>query len=156
MTLLSTIRSPEDLKRLRRDQLPQLAQEIRDRLIECCSITGGHIGASLGVVELAQQARGRDQARIGTVHAGDIGPDLERHGTGAGRKVGGRGVRTAAPQDGGAAIGRLNASGDNEGGFLDPLREVVASGKTFADRLLERYHGAWNNDVRHVYEEYSF
>jgi 1-deoxy-D-xylulose-5-phosphate synthase len=53
MTLLSTIKSPEDLKRLRRDQLPELAQEIRDRLIECCSITGGHIGASLGVVELS-------------------------------------------------------------------------------------------------------
>src|SRR6266853_6452228 len=53
MTLLSTIRSPADLKRLRRDQLPQLAQEIRDRLIECVSMTGGHIGASLGVVELS-------------------------------------------------------------------------------------------------------
>ena len=52
MPLLSTITSPADLKRLRRDQLPQLAQEIRERLIECCSITGGHIGASLGVVEL--------------------------------------------------------------------------------------------------------
>ena len=52
MTLLSTIHGPADLKRLRRDQLPELAQEIRDRLIECCSITGGHIGASLGVVEL--------------------------------------------------------------------------------------------------------
>src|SRR6185312_7506019 len=52
MTLLSTIRGTEDLKRLKREQLPQLAQEIRDRLIECCSITGGHIGASLGVVEL--------------------------------------------------------------------------------------------------------
>ena len=52
MTLLSSIHGPADLKRLRRDQLPQLAQEIRDRLIECCSITGGHIGASLGVVEL--------------------------------------------------------------------------------------------------------
>ncbi len=52
MTLLSAIRSPADLKRLRRDQLPQLAQEIRDRLIECVSLTGGHIGASLGVVEL--------------------------------------------------------------------------------------------------------
>ena len=45
MTLLSTIQSPADLKRLRRDQLPQLAQEIRDRLIECVSMTGGHIGA---------------------------------------------------------------------------------------------------------------
>ena len=50
----------------------------------------------------------------------------------------------------------LNAAGDNEGGFLDPLREVVASGKTFADRLLERYHGAWNGDVSHVYDEFSF
>jgi 1-deoxy-D-xylulose-5-phosphate synthase len=53
MSLLSTINCPTDLKRLRREQLPQLAQEIRDRLIECCSITGGHIGASLGVVELS-------------------------------------------------------------------------------------------------------
>ena len=52
MTLLSTIRDPDDLKRLRRDQLPELAQEVRERLIEACSITGGHIGASLGVVEL--------------------------------------------------------------------------------------------------------
>ncbi|HEX6668624.1 MAG TPA: 1-deoxy-D-xylulose-5-phosphate synthase, partial [Gemmatimonadales bacterium] len=52
MSLLATIQSPADLKRLKREQLPQLAQEIRDRLIECCSITGGHIGASLGVVEL--------------------------------------------------------------------------------------------------------
>ena len=50
----------------------------------------------------------------------------------------------------------LNAAGDNEGGFLDPLREVVASGKTFADRMLDRYHGDWNGDVRHIYEEYSF
>jgi 1-deoxy-D-xylulose-5-phosphate synthase len=53
MTLLSSIKSSQDLKRLRRDQLPELAQEIRERLIECCSITGGHIGASLGVVELS-------------------------------------------------------------------------------------------------------
>ena len=53
MTLLSTIQSPADLKRIPRDQLPQLAQEIRDRLIDCVSRTGGHIGASLGVVELS-------------------------------------------------------------------------------------------------------
>jgi 1-deoxy-D-xylulose-5-phosphate synthase len=52
MTLLSTIQTPADLKRLKREQLPQLAQEIRERLIECVSQTGGHIGASLGVVEL--------------------------------------------------------------------------------------------------------
>src|SRR5512141_1518824 len=53
MTLLSAIQSPADLKRVPREQLPQLAQEMRDRLIECVSMTGGHIGASLGVVELS-------------------------------------------------------------------------------------------------------
>jgi 1-deoxy-D-xylulose-5-phosphate synthase len=53
MPLLPTIKSPTDLKRLPREQLPELAQEIRERLIECVSRTGGHIGASLGVVELA-------------------------------------------------------------------------------------------------------
>ncbi|MBW8773068.1 MAG: 1-deoxy-D-xylulose-5-phosphate synthase, partial [Gemmatimonadetes bacterium] len=53
MTLLDKIKSPSDLKQLSRDQLPQLAEEVRARLIESCSVTGGHIGASLGVVELA-------------------------------------------------------------------------------------------------------
>jgi 1-deoxy-D-xylulose-5-phosphate synthase len=53
MSLLSSVHSPADLKKLRREQLPQLAQEIRERLIECVSQTGGHIGASLGVVELS-------------------------------------------------------------------------------------------------------
>ena len=51
---------------------------------------------------------------------------------------------------------RLNSSGDNEVGFLDPLRDVVATGMTFADRLLERYHGEWDGDVSRVYDEYSF
>ena len=55
-----------------------------------------------------------------------------------------------------SARAQLNASGDNESGFLDPLREVVATGMTFADRLLERYHGEWDGDVSRVYDEYSF
>jgi glutamate--cysteine ligase len=50
----------------------------------------------------------------------------------------------------------LNAAGENEGSFLDPLREVVATGRTPADRLLERYRAAWDGDVRHIYEEFSF
>ncbi|HEU0310312.1 MAG TPA: glutamate--cysteine ligase [Sphingomicrobium sp.] len=50
----------------------------------------------------------------------------------------------------------LNSAGDNESGFLDPLRDVVASGKTFADRLLDRFHGEWQGDVSRVYGEYSF
>ncbi len=51
---------------------------------------------------------------------------------------------------------RLSNAGDNEGGFLDPLREVVATGMTPADRLLARFAGAWNGDVAHIYEEFSF
>jgi glutamate--cysteine ligase len=54
------------------------------------------------------------------------------------------------------ARGRLNAAGDNESGFLDPLREIVARGKTPAELLLERYHGDWNGDVGRIYEEMSF
>ena len=52
-----------------------------------------------------------------------------------------------------AARGKLNGSGDNETGFLDPLHEVVASGRTHAERLLELYHGDWHGDVTRVYEE---
>ncbi len=53
MALLDTLNGPDDLKRIPREELPALAQEVRDRLIDCVSVTGGHIGASLGVVELA-------------------------------------------------------------------------------------------------------
>ncbi len=52
--------------------------------------------------------------------------------------------------------GELNSSGDNESGFLDPLREIVSSGKTPAEHLLERYHGSWNGDVSRIYDEMSF
>jgi len=54
------------------------------------------------------------------------------------------------------ARGRLNASGDNESGFLDPLHEVIASGKTPAERLLDRYYGDWNQDISRIYGEESF
>ena len=53
MSLLEAIETPADLKRLRREDLPALAAEIRERLIAACAVTGGHIGASLGTVELA-------------------------------------------------------------------------------------------------------
>ena len=52
MALLHTISGPADVRRLRPDQLPELAEEVRQRLIEVVSRTGGHIGAGLGVVEL--------------------------------------------------------------------------------------------------------
>jgi 1-deoxy-D-xylulose-5-phosphate synthase len=52
MSLLDAISGPADVRALATGQLPALSQEIRERLINCCSLTGGHIGASLGVVEL--------------------------------------------------------------------------------------------------------
>jgi 1-deoxy-D-xylulose-5-phosphate synthase len=50
--LLSAIRSPDDVKRISDDDLPRLADEIRDTLIHSLSLTGGHLGPNLGVVEL--------------------------------------------------------------------------------------------------------
>jgi 1-deoxy-D-xylulose-5-phosphate synthase len=52
MTILERINSPADLKSLSHDELRELSSAIRERLIEVCSRTGGHIGAGLGVVEL--------------------------------------------------------------------------------------------------------
>jgi 1-deoxy-D-xylulose-5-phosphate synthase len=53
MSILETRNLPSALKTMSRDELRQLSQEIRARLIEVCSRTGGHIGAGLGVVELS-------------------------------------------------------------------------------------------------------
>jgi len=58
--------------------------------------------------------------------------------------------------DGLSRRARLNSAGDNESGFLDPLHEVVASGVTPADRLLDKFHNEWNGDVSRIYEEFSF
>lgn len=52
MGILERITAPADLKALSRDELRALSEEIRHRLIDVCSRTGGHIGAGLGVVEL--------------------------------------------------------------------------------------------------------
>ena len=48
---------------------------------------------------------------------------------------------------------RLNSSGDSEAGFLEPLQEIVASGKVPAQRLLDKFHGEWGGDIGRVYEE---
>ena len=50
--LLDIVRIPADLRRLTPDQLPQLAAELRQEMIDAVSVTGGHLGAGLGVVEL--------------------------------------------------------------------------------------------------------
>src|SRR5690606_34960274 len=50
--LLATVRGPEDIKQMSREQLDRLAAEIRDFLVTKVSRTGGHLGPNLGVVEL--------------------------------------------------------------------------------------------------------
>jgi 1-deoxy-D-xylulose-5-phosphate synthase len=50
--LLDRARTPEDLRQIPEEDLPQLAEELRAELIDAVSITGGHLGAGLGVVEL--------------------------------------------------------------------------------------------------------
>ncbi len=52
MSLLETIQSPDDLKRLPPERLPALADEMREYLIRTLAPIGGHLGAGLGVVEL--------------------------------------------------------------------------------------------------------
>ena len=49
---LENINSPADLKKLKREDLPKLAEEIRERLLQVISKTGGHLGSNLGIVEL--------------------------------------------------------------------------------------------------------
>ncbi len=50
--LLDQIRIPADLRELPREALRQVADELRSETIEACSVTGGHFGAGLGVIEL--------------------------------------------------------------------------------------------------------
>jgi len=50
--LLDTVQYPADIRKLSKEQLPELAEELRQETISAVSVTGGHLGAGLGVVEL--------------------------------------------------------------------------------------------------------
>lgn len=50
--LLDKIDSPEDLRKLPRKKLEEVCRELRDYMVECCSVNPGHLGSSLGAVEL--------------------------------------------------------------------------------------------------------
>jgi len=52
VTLLETINAPADIKKLTADQLPRLAKEIRQQIVQVTAENGGHLAPSLGVVEL--------------------------------------------------------------------------------------------------------
>ncbi len=53
MKILGNINSPADLRKLNIEDLPALCREIREYMLECCSKNPGHLGSSLGAVELA-------------------------------------------------------------------------------------------------------
>ncbi len=53
MSILNSIHSPDDVKKLPADQLPKLAQEIREEIIAVTSKNGGHVSPNLGIVELS-------------------------------------------------------------------------------------------------------
>ena len=50
--LLDTVKFPADMRGFDRDEIKQLADEVRQEVIDAVSVTGGHLGAGLGVVEL--------------------------------------------------------------------------------------------------------
>ena len=52
MAILDKIESPQDIKRLDDDELKELCSQVRNYMIECCAQNPGHLGASLGAVEL--------------------------------------------------------------------------------------------------------
>jgi glutamate--cysteine ligase len=54
------------------------------------------------------------------------------------------------------ARGEVNAMGDNETAFLNPLREIVDSGMSPAHQLLQKYENEWGGDLSRVYDEMSF
>ena len=54
--LLDRVQYPADIRALAKDELPQLADELRREMISAVSVTGGHLGAGLGVVELTVAA----------------------------------------------------------------------------------------------------
>jgi len=74
-----------------------------------------------------------------------------------GETLGALGARILAIAEAGLnARARLNDAGDNESGFLDPLREILATGRTPAERLLDLYNGEWAGDIGRIYKEMSF
>ncbi|GGZ12013.1 glutamate--cysteine ligase [Novosphingobium colocasiae] len=83
-----------------------------------------------------------------------LGLDAPLPGGGTLRRIAGEVLEIS--RAGLAARNRLNSSGDNETGYLEPLAEIVASGKVPAERLLDLYHGEWGGDLSRIYEVKSF
>ena len=80
-----------------------------------------------------------------------LGLDAPLPGGGTLRDIAGEVL--AISRSGLAARRMLNSMGDDETGFLSPLAEILQSGKVPAQRLLDKFDGAWGGDISRVYEE---
>ena len=65
-------------------------------------------------------------------------------------------AQIAATQAGLRARAQKDSIGGNEEGFIEPLAQIIDSGKTRAEELLERYEGPWARDASHIFAEYSY
>ena len=74
--LLDKIKLPSDMRDLSNDELRQLADELRDDTVRSVSITGGHLGASLGVVELTVALHHVFDTPVGSYSLGRRAPVL--------------------------------------------------------------------------------
>ncbi|MBE7202788.1 MAG: glutamate--cysteine ligase [Parafilimonas terrae] len=92
------------------------------------------------------------QALRDAVPAGGLATPVPGGGTlgDLGREV----LRIAS--DGLKARARFDGGGNNESGFLEPLRQVIEEGRTPADVLLDRYNGEWGGDLTKIYGNMSF
>ncbi len=50
----------------------------------------------------------------------------------------------------------LDSKGEDERKYLAPLQEIVKSGKTYADEMLDKYYSAWDEDITHIFKEYQY
>ena len=66
-------------------------------------------------------------------------------------------IRLAVPtQTIDSARQRINAASQDESIYLEPLQEVVQTGRTLSDELIAKFSGRWRGDIDHVFEEYAF
>ena len=74
--VLEKINQINDIQNIEKEELPLLAEEIRQFLIEKISVTGGHLASNLGVVELTNLSGMWDISRIRTKSSPEDGTDL--------------------------------------------------------------------------------
>ena len=118
--LLDHIKQSSDIKKLKEDQYPELAREIRQFLIEKISKTGGHLASNLGVVELTMALHlAFDLPKDKIVW--DVGHQAYTHKLLSGRKAGFDDLRQFGGMSG------FFCFGEKEGGVSDHVIEDFAA-----------------------------